>query len=308
MSESLKPPASFSATDAGLSGFRILRERPTIWPAWAIASLAISIAMVVPMVIFAGPAIAEFQQLGRSGAPDPDALVALYGRIAPAMLIVLPISLVFYAVIYAAANRVVLRPQAGGFGWFRFGSDEVRQGLVLLLSFAVILGVTFAVTLASTLLIGLAAVISPVLGGLVGFLAFFGMIGAIFYVGVRLSLLSPLAFVTGRVDLREAWRLSKGRFTAMLGAFVLAIVLAMIIGVIGAGVFFLVAMPIFGLGDTAKVVFEPDMTSMATMFPPVGIAYYIWQCIITGVTSVVTSVVAPTIYQQVTEDQPAVFD
>ena len=107
MSDATTPGGGFSATDAGLAGFRILRQRPTIWPAWSIASLAISVAMVVPMVIFAGPAMAEFQQMGRSPNPDPEALLAVYGRMVPALLIALPLSLAFYGVIYAAANRVV---------------------------------------------------------------------------------------------------------------------------------------------------------------------------------------------------------
>ena len=58
----------------------------------------------------------------------------------------------------------------------------------------------------------------------------------------------------------------------------------------------------------AKAVFEPDMSSMASMFPPVGIAYYIWQAILSGITLVITSTVAPTIYRQITGGEPAVFD
>lgn len=301
-------PNGFSATDAGLVGFRILRQRPTIWPAWAIASLVVSVAMVIPMVIFAGPAMAEFQALGRSANPDPEELVALYGRMAPAFLLALPVSLAFYAVVYAAANRVVMRPGDGGFGWFRFGAQELRQGLALIVVFAILMGAMIAVTLAASILVAVASMVTPILGALVGFLALFAALGVMLYVGVRLSLVSPLAFDTGRVDVAAAWRLSKGRIGAMMGAFFLSIVMALIISAVGTGVFFLVAMPIFGLGDTAKAVFEPDMSSMASMFPPVGIAYYIWQAILAGVTMVVTSTVAPTIYRQITAGEPEVFD
>lgn len=302
-------PNSFSATDAGLAGFRILRQRPTIWPAWAIASLAVSIIMVVPLVIFAGPAIAEFQSIDPASKPDPEMVMALLGRVLPALLIVLVASVAYSAVMYAAANRVVMRPRDGGFGWFRFGRDEVRQGMVMLLLLAIIVGVMFASATAAGILAGLASVASPVLGVLVGFLSLVAVIGAFIYIGVRLSLLSPLAFATGRIDVGEAWRLTKGRFAPMLGAFFLSIVMAMIISMLATGVFFLVSLPIFGFGATSKTVFEqPDMTSMATMFPPVGIAWYIWQCIVAGVTSVVTSTVAPVIYQQITGGEPAVFD
>ena len=312
MSETTTPPGGFSATDAGLAGFRILRERPTIWPAWAIASLAVSVAMVVPLVLLAGPALVEFQEIGRAGAgatPDPGLMIAILGRIMPAVLIVLAVSIIYSAVMYAAANRVVMRPKDGGFGWFRLGDDEVRQGLVLLLLFAIILAVTSGAVIVASILAGLAAAATPILGGLVGLLAVFALIGGFVYIGVRLSLVSPHAFATGRINIREAWNLTKGRFAPMLGAFFLSIVVAMIISMLATGVFFLAALPIFGLGATSKAVFEqPDMTSMATMFPPVGIAWYIWQCIVAGVTSVVTSVVAPTIYQKITGGEQTVFD
>ncbi len=298
----------FSATDAGLVGFKILREKPMVMPAWAIISLVISILSVVVMVLLAGPALMEVQELAKATPPDPQALVAAYGRMAPAMLLLLPIALIGYAVLYAAASRIVLRPSDRGFGWMKFGADEIRQGLALLLVFLILFGVYLGAALAAGLFIALGAMLNPVLGVLVGLLAAFAALGVVIYVAVRLSLVSPATFAAGRIDIRAAWKLTKGRFWPLFGAYILAWVLGVIVALIGVGAFFLIGIPIFGLGDTAQAVFEPNMTSMATMFPPVGIAYYIWNAVLSGVTSVIFLTVAPTIYKQITGGEPAVFD
>lgn len=300
--------SEFSATDAGLVGFRILREKPMVWPAWAIVSLAISILSVVVMVLLAGPALMEVQEITQAATPDPDALVAAYGRMVPALLLMLPVGLVGYAVLYAAASRIVLRPADRGFGWMKLGGDEVRQGLALLLVFLILTGVYLVAALGAGLFIALGAMVNPALGVLVGLLAVFAALGVVIYVAVRLSLVSPAAFATGRIDIRGAWRLTKGRFGSLFGAYLLASVLGIIVSVLGVGVFFLLGIPLFGLGNTAKAVFEPDMTSMATMFPPVGIAYYIWNAVLSGITSVIFLTPAPTIYKQITGGEPAVFD
>lgn len=300
--------SEFSATDAGLVGFRILREKPMVWPAWAILSLVMSIVTVILMVVLAGPALAEVQEIGKNPTPDPQALMAAYGRVGPAMLLLIPVSLLFYGVLYAAASRIVLRPADQGFGWLKFGIDEWRQALALLAVFGILMVAYFAVIIGAVVLGAGASLVSPILGGLVGVLAALAAVGGLVYIAVRLSLVSPATFATGRIDIGAAWALTKGRFAPMFGAYVLALILALIIMAVGMGAFFLVGMLVFGLNATSAAVFSPDMSSMAALFPPVGIAYYIWNALIAGVTAVVTSTVAPAIYKQITGGEPAVFD
>lgn len=300
--------SEISATDAGLVGFRTLREKPMVWPAWAIVSMAMSIISVIIMVMFAGPALADMQALSKSGAADPEALVAVYSRIGPAILVVLPISLVFYAVLYAGASRIILRPQDRGFGWLKLGADEVRQGLALLAVGAILLGAYIVLVMGAAILGAVSAIVSPILGALIGVLAAIAAIGGLIYIGVRLSLVSPATFATGRIDIRGAWALTKGRFGLLFGAYVLSVVMAIIISLGGVGAFFIVGMLIFGLESTSQAIFAPDMTSMATMFPPVGIAYYIWNAVVSGVATVVAMTPAPALYKQITGDDQTVFD
>ncbi|RYF90493.1 MAG: hypothetical protein EON95_16820, partial [Caulobacteraceae bacterium] len=232
--------SEFSATDAGLAGFRILREKPMVMPAWAIVSLAISILSVVVMVLLAGPALMEVQEIAKATTPDPEAMVAAYGRMAPALLLILPIAIIGYSVLYAAASRIVLRPADRGFGWMKFGADEVRQGLAMVLVFLILTGVYLVAALAAGVFIALGAMVNPALGVLVGLLAVLGALGIVVYVAVRLSLVSPATFATGRVDIRAAWQLTKGRFGPLFGAYLLASVLGIIVSVVGVGVFFLI--------------------------------------------------------------------
>eukprot|EP01030_Chromulinospumella_sphaerica_P027081 gene27081-27316_t len=257
------------------------------------------------MVTLAGPALAEITAISRSPQPDPQALFPLYAKLGPAMLAILPIWLAFYAVLYAAASRIVLRPLDRGFGWMKLGADEVRQALALLVVFVILVGVYLLVVVAAAVLGAVAGMVSPILGGLVTVLAVLAAVGALIYVGVRLSMVSPATFATGRLDIGAAWALTRGRFGPLFGAYVLSLVMALIVGMVGTGAFFVVGMLIFGLGDTAKAVFEPDMTSMNTMFPPVNIAYYIWSAVVSGVTTVVAMTPAPTLYRQITGGEPA---
>ncbi len=300
--------SGISATDAGLSGFKILREKPMVWPAWAIASMAISILTAILMVTLAGPALAEITELSRSATPDPQALFPLYAKLGPAMLAIAPIFLAFYAVLYAAASRIVLRPEDRGFGWMKLGGDEVRQGLALIAISLILIGAYLGVIIAAALLGAVAGMISPVLGGLIAVLAFLAALGGLIYVAIRLSFVSPATFATGRIDIRAAWALTKGRVGTLFGAYLLSLVMAIIIGVVGTGAFFLVGMLVFGLADTAKAVLEPDMTSMSTMFPPASIAYYIWSAVVSGITAVIAMAPAPTLYRQIVGGEQTVFD
>jgi hypothetical protein len=300
--------SEISATDAGLVGFKLLREKPMVVPAWAIASLAISILTVLAMVMIGGPAMMEVQELAKASQPDPQAMVDAYGRVAPAFLLVLPIALVGYSVLYAAASRLVLRPDERGFGWMKLGADEFRQALAMLLLFLILTGVYLIAALAAGVLIAVGTMLNPAVGALVGLLVIVAALAAVVYVAVRLSLVSPATFATGRVDIGAAWRLTKGRFGQLFGAYVLAWVLGFIVAAVGAALFFLLGIPLFGLANTSQAVFQPDMTSMATMFPPVGIAYYIWTAVVSGVTQVIFLTPAPTLYRQITGGEPAVFE
>lgn len=127
--------------------------------------------------------------------------------------------------IFTATQRAVLRPAERGFAYLRFGEDELRQiGLGVFLSVClsiamvlamiplmIVVGIVFAITVAAT---G-----SPLAGVLLIVIAYFALMGASIYVEVRLSLAFPLTFLRRSFVIGEAWRLTKGRFWTLFGAY-----------------------------------------------------------------------------------------
>lgn len=217
----------FSATGAAFEGFVIARREPRTVLAWTALMMVFTLAGVGLMFALLGSSMGALTPT--PGAPaDPARVVDFFVRAIPLYAVFTLASLALYAVMYAAVNRTVLRPGAGGFGHLRLGVDEVRQAGLLLaiwIGLLVVYAIGFVALIAAVR--GLAAVSAP-LGVLLGVV---GAIGALFgalFLLVRLSLLSPLAFDRGRIDVGAAWRLTVGRFWPLLGAYVLAAVVCFV--------------------------------------------------------------------------------
>jgi hypothetical protein len=60
--------------------------------------------------------------------------------------------------------------------------------------------------------------------GLVATLVGFATIALMIWIGVRLSLATPMSFGERRIAIRESWRLTQGHFWSILGMLVLAFV------------------------------------------------------------------------------------
>lgn len=227
--------ADFSVQDAAFTGFRVAREHPKALVAWAAASILIQLAVQGVMIVVAGRAMTQMMALYASMALnpshfDPRAFSALAPSLLPAYGVIVPISLAFSAVLYAAMNRVVLPLADEALGYFRVGADEARQlGLrVLLLSGYSAVGVVGGIV------IGLLAVMAgpgaPVVVGL-GVIA--GVCGLIFLM-VRLSLASPLTFQSAKIDVFGSWALTQGRFWPILGTYAIAAVMTIVVALLSA--------------------------------------------------------------------------
>jgi hypothetical protein len=301
--------ASFSATDAGLVGFKVARENPMAVLAWTLLSMVSLLINGVIMATLAGTALAEMRDISSSsGQTDPQAMLEILGRLAPAFLLILPISLLFSGILYAAANRLVLRPGDGGFGGLKFGNDEIRQVWALVLAFLVVMGIYLVLGMAVVILAALGAVVNPILGVLLAFIGILAALGVLVWVSLRLSLLSPIAFATGKVSLASSWAMTKGHVLPLLGAFVLAVVMGAIVSGLVMAVFFGFAALIFGLKETGAVIMNPDMSSLAALTSPLMLIYYLVNAITTALTSMLFVCPAAVIYQQLRETGAEVFD
>ena len=118
----------------------------------------------------------------------------------------------------------VLRPTEHGFAHLKVGRTELK------------------LTAANLLCIGLYAI--SVVVGLVftAGASQFGSFGAIVavllvvafggWIGVRLSLLLPTVFETGKISLREAWEKTRGHFWSLFGMIVLAVIFYVIVWIL----------------------------------------------------------------------------
>lgn len=291
----------FSATDAALSGFSFVRRRPAAVALWAVILLVIHLAFGAALVALAGPELAAVQAANLSGPQDPAAALALMARLLPLYAATALFALVFFSIAWATIDRAVLREGDAGFGYVRLGADEVRQGLLLLLIFAVMLGAE----LVAGVLLGVAIVVvslilrAPGGEGVVPLITFLIAFCAFVFVSVRLSLTSPLTFDTRKVDLFGSWRLTRGRFWKMLGAYVLVWMLAILVYILVAIIAVALAAAIGGGLNGIALMFRPDSSSAASYFSPVRLVIMVVNAAASALVWPLLLMPSATIYRQI---------
>jgi len=215
--------------------------------------------------------------------------MAILQQLGPFYLLILVFSLVFYPIVFSTMNRAVLRPEEEGFGYIRFGADELRQIGLFLLIFVLGIGVYIAFIIAMVVVfaavgavVGLRATASGTAASMgVGIIAAVLLIAGWIYLWVRLSLASPLTFASRRVDLFGSWRLTRGRFWPMFGAYLVATILAIVVSLLT----FIISSAISavvggGVGGLASVM-HPDMSSLSAYLTPARIV----QVLVNGVST-----------------------
>ncbi|WP_422055850.1 hypothetical protein [Sphingomonas sp.] len=243
--------------------FGLVRERLAAVAIWTAIYLAGNIALMLSFGSIFGIAT------NPATAADPSAVI---GVMIPVYLISFVMGLVGI-ILYAAAMRAVLRPDAGGFAYLRLGMDELRLlGLLILFSI-----VGFVLMVGFMILLGLlgvgAAMGSQSSGGtvivmIVGMIAMFTVM---LYFIVRFSLAFPLTLHRGRITLGEAWRLSRGRFWTLFGAAVvitvLVSVLNMAVSLVTMGSYMFDVMAAAGNPEAAARAMESQTRSFGQLGP-----------------------------------------
>jgi hypothetical protein len=206
---------TFSPSDAALEGFRLTRERPLTIAAWAlINALGVSLIGALMLLALGGPLI-DLIKKGRFENIDPTTLAAVMADSWPAFLGIVLVVFLFSAILVAGVYRLVLRPNERGLAHLRVGRIEFKLALANLMLFpAGVIWFGFVNVVGA----GVAATSGVFMGVVAGLIALTPMV----YVGVRLLLLTPRIFDTGRISLREAWDLSRGKFWQLLAMFILS--------------------------------------------------------------------------------------
>ena len=279
--------AGFDAADAGIEGLRLTRERPTAVLIWAGLMLVTTVVFSSLLIGLAGDAYNDLIAMQQSGErADPERALAAFRGMAPALLLMLPLALLYYAVLYSAAYRAILRPEEGGPGFLKVGADELRMlGATVLLAL-MLAGLTLGVSLVYGFLVAIAAGAGGAAAGLLAFLGFFAVIAALVFFAVRFSLVLPATFAQRRIAVSESWRLTKGRFWPLLGAYVLSIALAIVVWLLALMIYFAVAALVAGVSE-AGAVFQPDYGSFASWFTPAMILYLLVSALVNAMTTAI---------------------
>jgi hypothetical protein len=290
--------AEFSATDAALEGFRLTREKPRAVLVWAGLMLLSTVVFYGLMLAFGGEALNAVMSGGSAGG-DPEATMAALGRVAPLYALLLPLGIIFYAVLYGAVYRAVLRPGEGGIGYLKFGGDELRLaatlaflGLLLggaIIGIAVVLGLIVGGLAAAGGAAALGAVLIPLIG-----------LGLGVFFGVRMSLAMPATFAERRIVVFGSWRLTKGRFWPLLGTYLMSIILSLVVYLLAMMIYFAVAALLGGGIASAGSVFSPDFSNLGALLTTAMLIYLPIASLVGAVTTAITGAPPAAVYRDIT--------
>lgn len=251
--------------DFAFEGFRIIRHRPLVIPIWGVFLLiGFGLAYGLFFSMAWQPFMAFIQQMQASAgqAPDPMAMLQFYGKIGPAYLVMLLVSLVVQSIMACAVYRVVLGRPETSFGGLRFGGDELRQMLAGFLFFLLFIAIEIAWEIAGLVVGGILtvvlAMVSPklvVVGSIITAVVIFG---GIFWTVAKLSLFGPQTFDEKKLNLFGSWKLTKGNSGTLLIGYVVAAVLMLLVEILCLVIFVVVVYAITG-GHIVPPTPGPDM-------------------------------------------------
>lgn len=289
---------AFQAMDAALEGFRIAREKPKAMLIWAAASLLISLASAAGMVLLFGGTLNEFMAMGRSGSDDPTEVMSMMGQVGLLYVFLLPITLMIFAIFTSAVYRTVLRPSDSAFGYLRLGATEFRMAVVLIVLFLLGLAVSIAAIIIVAIIGGMLGVAISLgsdgglgaglaVGALI-LIAYAALIFASLAFWTKLSFAGPMTFAEGRIRIFESWSATKGHFWSLLGCYVVAGILGIVVSMLGGVISMAVMLGLGGAGggDLASLfeTVQADYSSVAAFFSPAIIANLVISSLFSALT------------------------
>jgi hypothetical protein len=215
----------FSASDAALEGFELLRRHWRVVLGWAGFNL-LALAMLVVATAVLAAATATGDSVGGPAAVTAGAGLGLG-------------VLVIQAIIAGGVFRLELRPEQPAFLHLRLGADELR-----------LLGVWFITLTGAWVSIWVAAALGEIVrlpGVWLGLVA----LALVVYLGLRFSLAAPISFAEHRIDFPRSWRLTHGRVLPLLGMSALCLCLIALLMVLVMLALGLVAVGAAGLDGVA---------------------------------------------------------
>jgi hypothetical protein len=217
----------FSASDAALEGFDLIRRRWRVVLGWAGFNLLALLMLVVLSAVLSVVAAAVAGGRGQA--------LALAG-------LVIGFSVIFaQAILAAAVFRLEMRPQEPAFMHLRLGRDELRLVMIWL------------ITLTGAWVLGWLATLAGHAVGAGGIWIELLAVALAVYFGVRFSLTAPISFAERKIDFPRSWRLTRQRTLPLLGMLALSSCLIGLVMVTVVAVLAVIAFATGGLEGLAGV-------------------------------------------------------
>lgn len=309
----------FSIKEAALTGFRFAREHPGAILAWAVVSLISTFLYSSITISMAGEEMGRLVALNESmqadpTTADPTVIFPLMGAIYSAMFVSFIPLLIAGAILTGAATRGVLRPEASGLGYLRFGADELRL-IIVLIVVGILLGVIFMVGSVLASIVGVIVMIAasggepptpgamtvPMLAGMAPIIILACLV--MLFVYGRFSMAAPLTVDRRAINIFSSVTLTKGMSVRLFKSYFLAFLLYFVVVVLGGCVFLGVAAVMTGsLSEVADFYMKPDMSSAATFFTPLRIVYLVLTSVFSALGAAIMLTPPVAIYKALTSE------
>ncbi len=259
---------SFSASDAAIAGFRFIRDRPRVMLFWIGAFVVFELVWGTLLAVLAGSDIAKFDHFRELINTDIMAALAMLPGVAVVLLVGLVGRVGFLAVMFCAAYRAMLFPDDPRLGFIRFGRDEVRMAGVIALWWVLVVGYAFSLLFLFFLLSVMGAALPGIVRVIYLALIVVALLCAIAWPLVRLSMSMPLTLTSHHFHIFDSWKLTRGHFWPLFGAYAIMVVLVVVLAIasaIGLGVITAAVMVATG-GSTEGVfgLFSADASTITT--------------------------------------------
>jgi hypothetical protein len=299
---------AFSATDAAFEGFRLARRRPLT--VVALSALALLSSFGTYWLMDASGYMQAANALNAAGpSPDPSVAMSVLGPLFKFLIGVSLMGCLVTAIQAGAVYRGVLRPDEHGFMGLAFGADELRlAGLGLIIVLLAFLGYIVAVVLLAIVIgiVGAGAAMSGG-GGAAGPAAFvmvvaaLGVLAAFIAVGVKLSFAGPASLASRRLTVFGSWSMTRGHFWTLIGCYVLAFFLALLVGFIMFVVALIAASLTTGtpFAAAAGEFFRAGRGAPIELFSPVRVVYTLVAGLFGGLLNMVVMAPAAEAYRQI---------
>ena len=292
--------ASFSASDAALSGFRFIARHPKTIGIWTLVFLAYELLWGGALLAFAGDQLPALRALSQTNG---DSAVSAWSVLPGASLVMLLglLALLFvFSLMFTAAYRTFLHPHDDRFGYIRLSKDELRFAVLIVLWVVLAVGGSVVVAFFGGLIAALGGLLPQPLKALWELIVAVAALAAYVYALVRLCFSMPMTLEDRHVRLLESWKLTRHNFWTLLGVFLLTAVLILVLLLLVCSILAVALIVTMSAGlprssflEGLESVLHTDMSSLGAYFSPTSLIAAVLNALIVSVgIAVLTAPVA----------------